>query len=478
MPEELRFCFNIDASNDMFYKGKTKCLPLTRSESICTDSNKREQFNALTAFIDGSNVYGSDEVTAEKLRTKVGGEMQTHARGPTLPSRSQVGFESNHDQDQEDLVAGDVRAIEQPGLASMHSLFLNEHNRLARLLKKKAQHLTDEELYQIVRKVIGAELQNIVYSEFLPVVLGRDAVEKYNLTLPDPAKDTVYDPTIDPTVLNSFATVAFRFGHSLIPNQLLPDQDPIRTKSISCPIKQNFFQFEEFVLGSDTSGKAWKNMVRGITNQESPGMDTSLNSHILDFLFCGNNCAITGGFGQDLAARNIQRAREHGIPPYTTFRKKCGLSELTDWTNKPAEINQQDWENFQKVYSNVGDIDPFVGGLAEMGPEDGLVGPTFGCIIGEQFQKLMKGDRFFFTHTAAGNQFEKGLPLKTKISIRKRSLGDIICDNTEASKTAKDVMIISSPNGDIDCSGREGLNLDAIAEELAPTGTKSLSPQS
>ena len=55
------------------------------------------------------------------------------------------------------------------------------------------------------------------------------------------------------------------------------------------------------------------------------------------------------------------------------------------------DFSQQDWDNFQKVYSSVEDIDLFVGGLAEVGSGDGLVGPTFGCIIGKQFELLMKG---------------------------------------------------------------------------------------
>ena len=259
MIEELRFCFNIDASNDMFFMNKTQCLPLTRSDAICTGSNKREQFNAITAFIDGSNVYGSDEETARRLRTKVGGEMRSNGIGPTLPTRKECGFGSNLPEEPEDLVAGDVRAIEQPGLASMHSLFLNEHNRIATLLKEKNQNFSDEEIYQIVRKVIGAELQNIVYSEFLPVVLGSEAVAKFNLKLPElESGETVYDPAVNPTVANEFATVAFRFGHSLIPNQILPDLSPIRTHSISCPMKDNFFKFEEFILGSDIH--IWKSL--------------------------------------------------------------------------------------------------------------------------------------------------------------------------------------------------------------------------
>lgn len=50
-----------------------------------------------------------------------------------------------------------------------------------------------------------------------------------------------------------------------------------------------------------------------------------------------------------------------------------------------------------QVYESVDDIDLFVGGLAEINPlEDGLVGPTFMCIIAENFLKLKFEDRYFY----------------------------------------------------------------------------------
>ena len=78
--EQLRSCFNIDVQNDPFYSNHSaqttplmECFPFTRSGATCTDSGKREQINMLTAFIDGSNVYGSDEHRAQQLRSLNGG---------------------------------------------------------------------------------------------------------------------------------------------------------------------------------------------------------------------------------------------------------------------------------------------------------------------------------------------------------------------------------------------------------------------
>ena len=112
--EELRICFNIDVEDDdLFYANRTQSLPITRSDGIC-NGNVREQFNSLTAFIDGSQIYGSDEALSKQLRTLKNGLLKVHRLGPTLPTRSQTGLLDEHFRS-EDLVARDIRAIEQPG---------------------------------------------------------------------------------------------------------------------------------------------------------------------------------------------------------------------------------------------------------------------------------------------------------------------------------------------------------------------------
>ena len=57
---ELDVCFNIDSKMDKFFMGMTDCLPFSRSDAICNQNGRREQINVPTAYIDGSNIYGSD----------------------------------------------------------------------------------------------------------------------------------------------------------------------------------------------------------------------------------------------------------------------------------------------------------------------------------------------------------------------------------------------------------------------------------
>ena len=312
MNPSIRYCFNVVVSDDSFYTGR-RCLPFTRSDAICTKKDTREQPNLHSAFIDGGALYGSDSDTAGKLRTGSDGTMKTHRLGPTLPTRREAGLEGD---DQESLVGGDTRATVQPGLTSLYSLFLNEHNRVARSLKAVDSSLDDEDLYQRARIIVTAELQNIVYREFLPSVVGP---ERANESFPEMFEDqnpTKYNPSINPDISNEFATVAFRFGHTLIPNHLEISKFPRqRAEFINCPMKDNFYKTEDFILGSDLSGKAWQNVLVGSSRTDNRPTDSVMN-----YLFC-EDCGLAEGFGQDLYARNIQRGRDHGLPGYIVFRE-------------------------------------------------------------------------------------------------------------------------------------------------------------
>ena len=216
-------------NNDPFYSTFNKnCLEFTRSTAFCTAeealsgkfvgswSTNREQINAITAFVDASNVYSSidgdsgdkNQQDAWDLRMRDGtGKMKV---GPNnlLPKATTIGPEMV-------AIAGDIRAREMPGLASMHTIFVREHNRLCDLLAldSRTNGWGDEAFYQNVRRIVIAEMQNVVYGEYLPMILGSQSMQHNGLNL---QTNSAYDQTKDPSISNSFATAAFRFGHSMI----------------------------------------------------------------------------------------------------------------------------------------------------------------------------------------------------------------------------------------------------------------------
>ena len=215
------------------------------------------------------------------------------------------------------------------------------------------------------------------------------------------ATNTVYDDQVDASIVNEFATVAFRFGHTLVAS--------IFKSNGGWRLKDHFFEFDNFVLGLDKSGRKWFDEMREVVEQESPAADTSLVEDLTNFLFDEHGSS-SKGFGEDLAARNIQRGRDHGIPSYNRLRSFCGLAPLSTMDQPPPEIGVQDWTHLASVYTNVDQIDGFSGGLAEQATDhDSLVGPTFSCIIAIQFKRLMEGDRFFFSHPSNGADKQRGL---------------------------------------------------------------------
>ena len=80
--------------------------------------------------------------------------------------------------------------------------------RVAAEVKKIKASWSDERIFQETRRIVVAELQNIIYNEYLPIVLGDNTVTH--------TTNTEYDDNVDASITNVFATAAYRFGHSLV----------------------------------------------------------------------------------------------------------------------------------------------------------------------------------------------------------------------------------------------------------------------
>ena len=457
MPEDIKRCFNIDINSDKFYgQHGVKCHSFSRSDR---DING-DQINGITSFIDGSQVYGSDITRADKLRLKSGGRLRENDCGPTVPTHKQCDMRNRRP---DSLVCGDVRCRVQPTLVSLQSMFLLEHNRLAGQLKARLGGLLDkmgeaegdELLYQEARRLLGAQLQNIVYREWLPLVLGQAAIREHGLLL---GGTSTYNNTANPSIRNEFSTVAFRFGHSLIADVFQP------VGHRAWPLKFHYFETDLFVQADQC--KAWQHEIAGVIRQPSPPMDTCEVESTTDFLFCEKN---KFQWGDDLASRNIQRGRDHGIPGYNELRQFCGLEPIDSMgaRGRPREIPREDWARLASVYTHPAEIDGFPGGLAETALEGGLVGPTFACILAKQFQALKEGDRYFFSHPAMerGGSQERGLEERVRDTVEGITLADIVCANTDNIQTTKD-SVFKTGGLDVACSARQGLDFDVIGEEI------------
>ncbi len=377
----------------------------------------RQQVNAITAYIDASNVYGSDEERALALRTLDGTGRLATSDGELLPFNT-AGLPNAAPGGSDPaafFLAGDFRANEQVGLTAMHTLFVREHNHWAVRIREIAPELDGDDVYQHARAIVGAEIQAITYRQFLPLLLGRDALRRYR----------GYRPEVDAGIANVFSTAAYRFGHSMLSPQLLRlDADGEEIAAGNLSLADAFFTPQETVL------HGIEPVLRGLASQEAQEIDNYLIDEVRNFLF-----GPPGSGGFDLASLNIQRGRDHGLPGYNQVREAYGLEPAADFADVNQDATVQ--ANLAAAYGSIDDVDLWVGGLAEAHVRGALVGETFFTILKDQFERLRDGDRFWYRGY---------LPRQLVRLVEHQTLARIIRRNTGiGSELPRNPFLVRSP---------------------------------
>lgn len=383
--------------------------------------NPRQQPNAITAFIDGSMVYGSDATRAAALRAGVGGRLAVtpHATGDLLPFNT-AGLPNAGGTGANLFLAGDVRANEQAGLTAMHTLFVREHNHWADQIAAANPTWSDEQVYQRARKIVGAEIQAITYNEWLPALLGGAALPAY----------TGYDPTVNPSIATEFSTAAFRVGHTMLNESLLRFD-----AATGAPLAQGHLALADAFFRPDriTDEGGVDPILQGLYRQSAERIDTMVVDAVRNFLF-----GPPGAGGFDLAALNIQRGRDHGLPDYNTLRQAVlgPGAAITSFADITSDVAIQ--TALQAAYSSVDDIDPWIGMLAEDHVPGASVGETILAILVDQFTRLRDGDRFFYLNDPDFTEAEKAL-------LDGTTLADILRRNTAIAFVPDNVFVVPGP---------------------------------
>lgn len=210
----------------------TECMnfvrTLTDKDSNCpgtSASRTAEQLSTVTSYLDLSLVYGNSEQQNRPIRAFQGGRMLTENRsGNEWPPQDPNATRTCDVQTPQETcyLAGDGRVNQNPGLTIMHIVLLREHNRLADQLQNINPQWDDETVFQEAKRINNAQFQHISYYEWLPIFLGRENMLKNRLIFQTTQGSYVndYNPNIDPSVLNSHATAAFRYFHSQIEGRL------------------------------------------------------------------------------------------------------------------------------------------------------------------------------------------------------------------------------------------------------------------
>ena len=535
--DRSEFIFNIPLDQeDSLYGGPNfTAIPVSRVpevEGTGVTGNPREVENEITAYIDGSNGYGSTGIRAAAKRTDLGnsffgqfseGEIEVdeetgrrfvevevgeesvetegigvdeeNAEAETVqvyfPPEGEspydgkllvaddgygtdgVAFESGSDpnntsgeilppynradspnadpdpdpdsstggrvpNDQE-FISGDLRINEQSGLISIHTLLVREHNLIA---DKVAFHLDNgddpalnqefaefrdvyvpslnlpepptqeqirgEFIYEAARAVVGAKNQVITYEEFLPILVGNETA----------ADLEVIDPELlSPGIAAEFSGAAYRLGHTLLSNQIRTiDGDGYGSISLR----------EAFFDPQSISENGVDNILIGLNYQQSNDADHRVIDGVRNNLF-----GPEGFGGLDLAAINIQRGRDLGIPGYVAVYNQLNPgTPITTFADLIPIFGADVVPLFEEAYETVGQIDLWIGGLAEIAIDGALLGPTLGAIVSDQFARLRDYDRFFYeTQLADPESFLSVVSNAIGLDVGEVRLADIIREN-------------------------------------------------
>jgi hypothetical protein len=329
-------------------------------------TSPRQQINTVSSYLDGSVVYGIDAVRLEWLREgPVDGDLANNAASLLLPGGYLPRADARGDPatapaaelfgglvatPQLARIAGDARANENIALLAVQTLFAREHDRIVAALPSS---LSEEEKFQIARRIVGAEIQFVTYTEFLPA-LG---------VVLDPYHG--YDPTVDAAVSNEFATVGYR-SHSLVHGQFdvrfrpgtytATQLDAFRAQgvgmrkedgqtSLQIPLTVAFGNPD--LLSEVGLGRVLRSLGQERQYRNDEQIDNSLRSvlfqvpspGVADPSVCGQPVVQPDCFSavQDLGAIDIARGRDHGMPSYNDLRRAYGLSPRRSFTAVTGE---------------------------------------------------------------------------------------------------------------------------------------------
>src|ERR1700722_8038749 len=362
------------------------------------DPKNGNAIDGVTSFLDLSQVYGSDAATAASLRN-ANGTMKTQNGG--LP----IGPDGQ-------FMGGDVRAAENPDLTSIDVLFVREHNYWVGKLHAEQPKLSGDQLYAMARAISTAEYQNIIYSGYLPSLLGSAAPGAY----------TGYDPNVNPSIMGEFSTAAFRFGHTIISpeeSKIANDGTVLQVQDLIVAAGEPASTFNNFG-GADA---LLRNMAQDTSQQEGVG----IVSDLLNLLDANPNDV------GDLGAIDVERERDLGINTLNQTRVALGLRPYTSFNQIISDPTLA--AELRSVYGSVNNVDLFVGGLAEnanAGDTGSMLGPTFTTIISEQFTNLRAGDRLYFEN--------QGFSPALMDQIQDTTLSDLILPDTNATPIQADAF--------------------------------------
>ncbi|XP_050084113.1 peroxidase [Anopheles aquasalis] len=429
--------------DDPFYREhRATCLNYVRSGRSLGDSchlGPANQLNAATAHLDLSQLYGSTVNESTIQRTHQGGRLraQQYDSLDYLPD----GLDANlcvTDEQLETICysSGDSRVNVNPYVTLLHTLFLRSHNRLAKHLALVAPRWTDEQLFNVARFVNTRVYRKIV-RDWLTTITGQPSVGTRSTSIDQDAPgETVQQ------VSNEFASAAIRFYHTMMPATVG-----------SVPLQTLFYRPKDL-----RKRDYFRQLVDSVLHQPAMALDTAYVDDVAHLLF-----GATRQIGLDVLALDIQRGRDHGLARYVDYYALCNGVRIDDWNQLAGVVRPEDLAILRSTYARVQDVDLIVGGVAEQPAKatvgGAIVGPTFACLIREQIERSL-----------AGEKGQPGAEINVLVDglLKDYGAARFMCDTAQVDRVQRDIFRLPSPvdNPSLDCAQLPSLNLTRLVQAL------------
>ncbi|KAH9364389.1 hypothetical protein HPB48_012126 [Haemaphysalis longicornis] len=178
-------------------------------------------------------------------------------------------------------------------MLALTTLWVREHNRIAKKLACINPHWNDEMLFQVTKRIQEGRYQHIAFAEWLPWQLGPKAMDDYDLWVKATGR-TTYDENLDGTLHNEFTAAHFRYAHANV------DHD--------------FWRFGDHA--------------------------------VTRFLF---RIPPTPQ-GADLFAIDMQRGRDHGVRPYVDWVRHCRNITISDFADLKQVMPEEVAALYEELY--------------------------------------------------------------------------------------------------------------------------------
>ncbi|XP_040894546.1 dual oxidase 1 [Toxotes jaculatrix] len=383
----------------------TVLLPFQRGpwdkESGQSPSNPRTQVNLVTAWLDGSSIYGPSTSWSDSLRSFSGGlltsgsewNMPKQGRGHNLMWSAADPTTGDHGP-QGLYELGNAWANENMFTAAEGIIWFRYHNYVASKLHEEHPDWSDEKLFQNARKTVVATFQNIALYEWLPGYLGDKKLPPY----------PGYQKFVDPGISPEFEAAAIRFGITMAPpgvymrNRTCHFRKIVNIDGSLSPAMRLCNSFWKRQRLNVKTSRDVDDLIMGMASQIAEREDNIVVEDLRDYMYGPLRFTRT-----DAVAMTIQRGRDFGLRSYTEVREALDLPSVKAFEDINPELNRtnpQLLHSIAELYNrDISKLELFPGGLLESldGP-----GPVFSAIILDQFERIRNGDRFWFENKQNG----------------------------------------------------------------------------